>query len=412
MSTERMSTTAGSRRWLHVGPLASDLDGFAAVLLANGYARASIEQKLRLLKRLSGWLKDEGLGVNALDEARFESFLLSGRSLRGWGHKATGEQFLSYLRKESRIPEAATVSRQTSPLQRIERRYQRFLLDERGLAPSTVRTYSYTVHAFLTERFGDGAVSLDTLSIRDFNRFILCRARRSSRSYARFAATVLRGFLRHLYQRGDIATDLASSVLPITQWRLSEVPKWLPSEQVAAILASCDRDTVSGRRDYAILLLLARLGLRAGEIVSMTLDDVDWNNGVVTVSARRHRREPMPIPEDVGEALAGYLRAARPRCATRRFFLCLSAPYRGFATSTAVCDLVVRALARAGIDPPFKGSHLLRHSLATGMLREGASLEEIGRVLRHRGARTTAIYAKVDLEGLRRVAMTWPGGSA
>ena len=128
MSTERMSTMAGSRRWLHVGPLASDLDGFAAALLANGYARASVERKLRLLKRLSCWLKDEGIGVNALDEARFESFLLSGRSLRGWGHRATGEQFPSYLRKERRFPEAVTVSGQTSPLQRIERRYQRILL--------------------------------------------------------------------------------------------------------------------------------------------------------------------------------------------------------------------------------------------------------------------------------------------
>ena len=239
----------------------------------------------------------------------------------------------------------------------------------------------------------------------------MCRAQRSSRSYARFAATVLRGFLRHLYQRGDLAVDVASAVLQVTQWRLSEVPKWLPPERVAAVLASCDRDTVAGRRDYAILLLLARLGLRAGEIVAMTLDDVDWDNGVVTVSAKRHRREPMPIPEDVGEALAEYLRAARPRCATRRFFSCLSAPYRGFATSTVVCDLVVRALERAGIDPPFKGLHLLRHSLATGMLREGASLEEIGQVLRHRRVQTTAVYAKVDLgstaRGLDGLAGRW-----
>ena len=412
MSTEPMFTAASNPQLLNAGPLAGDLDGFAAALLAKGYTRASVEQKLRLIKRLGYWLQDEGFGVDVLDEMRFESFLHSGHSSIGWGHRATGQQFLSHLRQTGRISDASAVSGQASPVQRIERAYQRYLLEERGLDPSTVNAYSCVIRAFLVDRFDDGAVSLERLSIRDVNRFILFVADRSSRSYAKYAATVLCGFLRHLYQCGDIPVDLANAVLPVTQWRHSELPKRLPLEQVTEILASCDRDTVAGRRDYAILQLLARLGLRAGEICAMTLDDVDWDNGVLVVSGKRHRREPMPIPEEVGEALVEYLRGGRPRCATRRVFLCLSAPHRGFATSTAICDVVARALARAGIDPPFKGSHLLRHSLATGMLRKGASLEEIGQVLRHRRPDTTAIYAKVDLEGLRAVAMAWSGGES
>ena len=177
------------------------------------------------------------------------------------------------------------------------------------------------------------------------------------------------------------------------------------------MLASCDQSTPVGRRDYAILLLLARLGLRAGEVVAMTLDDLDWEAGVVTVPGKGQRHERLPLPHDVGEALVNYLREDRPVCATRRLFIRLKAPQSGFASAAAICDVVKRALKRADLDPPFKGSHLLRHSLATEMLRRGASLEDIGQILRHRHPETTQIYAKVDLKALRALAPPWPGGA-
>jgi site-specific recombinase XerD len=297
-------------------------------------------------------------------------------------------------------------------LERIERAYERFLVSERGLTSATVDNYLPTVRAFLLERFADEEIQLGLLVPQDANRFILRHAQGVSQSRAKLMVTALRSFLRYLHQRGDIAVDLAGAVLPVMHWRLMALPKSLPPEQVESLLASCERSTVAGRRDYAILLLMVRLGLRAGEVVAMTLEDLDWEAGVVTVRGKGQRQESLPLPHEVGQALVSYLRDGRPTCTTRRLFIRLKAPQRGFTTSAAICDVVRRALARAEIDPPFKGSHLLRHSLACEMLRRGASLEDIGQILRHRHPETTQIYAKVDLEALRALAPPWPGGAA
>ncbi len=177
------------------------------------------------------------------------------------------------------------------------------------------------------------------------------------------------------------------------------------------LLRACDRRTATGRCDYAVLLLLARLGLRAGEVVQMTLDDIDWDGGEVTVRGKGGRHDRLPIPDDVGEALVEYLRRDRARCTSRRVFICTKAPRRGFSSSVAVCTIVRRAIERAGLPTPTKGAHLLRHSLATDLLRRGASLAEIGELLRHRSPETTALYAKVDFASLREIAQPWPGGA-
>jgi site-specific recombinase XerD len=223
--------------------------------------------------------------------------------------------------------------------------------------------------------------------------------------------TSLRSFFRFLRQRGHLTTDLASAVPSVANWRLSHLPKSLAPEQVENLLASCDQSKTKGQRDYTILLLLARLGLRAGEVVAMTLDDLDWETGTLLVRGKGNRQERLPLPQDVGSAVVDYLRHGRPRCATRRLFVRLKAPLCGFSSSVAVGDVVRRALARSGLDPTFKGTHLFRHSLATRMLRGGASLGEIGDVLRHCRPETTQIYAKVDLGALRSLAPPWPGGA-
>jgi integrase len=178
---------------------------------------------------------------------------------------------------------------------------------------------------------------------------------------------------------------------------------------VEQLLRCCDRDRVAGQRDYTVLLLLARLGLRAGEVVHLHLDDIDWRAGRLHVRGKGGRSDVLPLPTDVGEALATYLRGGRPRCSTRRVFVRARAPYAGFASSAAIDSIVRRALQRAGLEPPRKGAHLLRHSLATGMLRDGASLAEIGQLLRHRLPQTTEIYAKVDPVALSALAQPWPG---
>ena len=410
MSTELFFFDPAIRQRLRVGPLASDIDGFATQLAANGYAHATAKEKLRLARDVSRWLEHQGLGVDVLDEQSTESFLLD-RGRERTSEAATCRQLLSYLRELGRVSTAPLDPSIDTPVDRIERVYQRFLFSERGLTSATVDNYLPTIHAFLTERFGGADVRLEALVPQDANRFILRHAQRYSRTRAKLMVTALRSFLRFLHQRGDITVDLAGAVPPVMHWRLSGLPKSLPAEQVESMLASCDQSTPVGRRDYAILLLLARLGLRAGEVVAMTLDDLDWEAGVVTVPGKGQRHERLPLPHDVGEALVNYLREDRPVCATRRLFIRLKAPQSGFASAAAICDVVKRALKRADLDPPFKGSHLLRHSLATEMLRRGASLEDIGQILRHRHPETTQIYAKVDLKALRALAPPWPGGA-
>jgi site-specific recombinase XerD len=221
-------------------------------------------------------------------------------------------------------------------------------------------------------------------------------------------ATALRSFFRFLFQDGQTDGDLARAIPAVPQWRLAEVPKYLEPEEVERVLRACQRDTTGGRRDQAILLLLARLGLRASEVIALELDDIDWRAGVLTVRGKGCSHDSLPLPADVGQALASYLRHHRPPCTTRRLFVRTRAPHRGLANPSSLSTIVTRALKRAGLRPAFTGAHVLRHSLATGMLRSGASLDEIGEVLRHRAADTTAIYAKVDVRGLRSLALPWP----
>ena len=410
---EQFFTFHTTRERLHVGPLASHIDGFAELLASQGYAKSTAKDKLQLVTRLSCWLRRRKLQVTDLDEERISQFLINRhrRGRVGRGDAASCRMLLRYLRGLGNIP-SPTESTNDSPRNRIEHDYEQFLTSERGLTSATLINYLPTVRDFLTERFGTEGLRFEELSPQDVNQFILRHAQRFSRSRAQLIVTALRSFFRFLRQRGDIMIDLAAAVPTVANWRLSHLPKSLAPEQVECLLASCDRGTASGKRDYAILLLLARLGLRAGEVVAVTLDDFDWEAGTFIVRGKGNRQERLPLPKDVGKALVDYLRHGRPRCATRRIFVRLRAPQRGFSSSVAICDVVRRALARAGLEPAFKGAHLLRHSLATRMLRNGASLGEIGGVLRHVQPETTQIYAKVDLGALRALAQSWPEGAA
>jgi site-specific recombinase XerD len=217
---------------------------------------------------------------------------------------------------------------------------------------------------------------------------------------AQMMVTAFRSFFRFLFQNGELQSDLAASVPAVADWRLSIVPKYLLPAEVHRVLGSCDRRTSTGRRDYAVLLLLARLGLRAGEVVSLQLDDIAWRTGEILVRGKGLLHDWMPLPVDVGEALTAYLRKDRPPCKT---------PRSGFAGPSTVSTIVRRALERAQLHPALKGAHVMRHSLATSMLRSGASMGEIGEILRHRIPSTTEIYAKLDFEGLRSLAHPWPG---
>jgi site-specific recombinase XerD len=288
--------------------------------------------------------------------------------------------------------------------------YEEHLRSERGLSTSTVINYQPFIRNFLAERFGDRPLLFRELKPSDISGFILRHAHTMSPKRAQGMTSALRSFFRFLFGKGELHADLALSVPTVASWRLSTVPKYLAPEEVQRLLGACDRKTPAGRRNYAILLLLARLGLRAGEVVALKLDDIDWRSGEISVRGKGLFHDRMPLPPDVGEAIASYLRTDRPQCQSRHVFICMKAPHRGFAGPSTLTTIVRRALGYADLHPAFKGAHLLRHSLATSMLRSGATMSEIGEVLRHREPNTTEIYAKVDFNGLRALAHPWPIG--
>ena len=393
------------------GPLGAYLEGLGVLLDAHGYARATEKEQLRFVAEFSRWLARRRLAIDDVDERRGAEFVRARRRRRRRGDGTTLRTLLQHLRQIGVIP-APTPAIDATELSRVAQRFGGYLAQERGLSYATVINYLPEVRRFLAWRFAAGTIRLDGIRLTDVTRFVSRHAHAFSPGRVQLMLTALRSFFRFLRLTGETAVDLASSVLSVADWRLARMPQWIPAAQVRQILQHCDRQTLVGQRDYTILLLLARLGLRAGEVVGMTLDDIDWDAGELVVRGKGGRQDRLPLPRDVGQALATYVRQGRPPCASRRVFICAKAPRRGFTSSVAVCTIVRRALARAGLHPPSTGAHLLRHTLGTELLRRGASLTEIGEILRHRHPDTTAIYAKVDLRALRAVAPPWPGGAA
>ncbi len=394
---------------LQSNPLALHLDSFAASLADDSYAVSTVRSKLLWIVQLGWWLQEKKVTVAQLDERIIDTFLKElrqqGRLRRGQG--PTTLRFLIHLRSQGTIPCPEPVC-DKSPLAELERQYERHLRMERGLTTATVVNYRPIIHRFLRHRFGEGPLHLEALKAADVSTYVLAHAHSQSAKSAQLMVTALRSFFRFLLHDAKIQVDLAACVPTVADWRLSSVPKYLDEEEIQCLLEACDRSTSTGRRDYAVLLLLARLGLRAGEVVALAIDDIDWHAGEIMVRGKGLFHDRLPLLTETGEALVAYLRTDRPRTRTRRVFIRMKAPHAGFAGPSTVSTIVRRALERAGLHPPAKGAHLLRHTLATGMLRRGASMAEIGEVLRHRSPNTTEIYAKVDLSALRSLAQPWP----
>jgi len=308
------------------------------------------------------------------------------------------QRLLELLRRQ-RVA-AAPVLPAATPAERLQNEFRLYLRQERALASSTQACYTTFVSEFLAERFGAGSVDLSRLGAADVTRFVRRRASTIHSKRVQLMTTALRSFLRYVRYRGDIEKNLAACIPAVANWKQSTLPRALPSDQVEQVLASIDRKTAMGRRDYAILLILARLGLRAGEIRALTLEDLDWQEGLITVRGKAGRFSQLPLPSDVGAAIADYLRHGRPTASSRCVFLRARAPLEGFRGQSGVGSMVRHALEGAGIDAVRTGAHQFRHALACQMLKQGALLSEIGELLRHRSPQTTAIYAKVDLDSL------------
>ena len=392
------------------GPLAPYAERFREHLLGQGYSWGSAAHQIHLMAHLSRWLEAHGLGPSALDEHLIGQFLAARRA-EGYAALRSARALaplLDYLRGLGAVLPPQMPVPQT-PADRLAARFGEYLARERGLAGESVRSYTGVARRFLAGAALGNDGGAEGLTAGDVTGFVRHECARRGVASAKATVTGLRSLLRFLYLDGQVSAPLTGAVPSAACWRLAALPRAVSPAELARLTGSCDRDSAAGRRDFAILVLLARLGLRAGEVAALDLGDICWRQGEITVRGKGSRRDILPLPVDVGEAVAGWLAGGRPReAACPAVFVRLRAPH-GRLASTSVSYVVRRACARAGV--PAAGAHRLRHSTATGMLAAGGTLAEIGQVLRHAQPGTTAIYAKADMLALSPLARPWPGGS-
>lgn len=392
---------------LRKGPFGNYLDSFAQELDNQGYNYAVAGLRIRVVAGFCRWLKENRIPLEKISWDEIPKYLQYRRQKPTGCDASALKQFIAYLQHNGVIEDTSTPP--PTAAARLLEDFALYLRKERGLSASSERHYVEFVEAFLTEMSGCEDADVSALSAADVIAFVQRGATRYTKR-AKLMVTALRSFLRFLRYRGHIETDLAAAVPSVARWSMTTVPKSLSPDQVEQLLSSSKGFSTMELRDHAMLLLLARLGLRAGEVVSLKLDDIDWKAGCITVSGKGGKRVKMPLPIDVGDAIASYLLLGRPSSKTRNVFLRERAPIEALTPST-VSTQVQRALILAGIEAPNQGAHQFRHCLATQMLSRGFSLSEIGEILRHRSTQTTEIYAKVDFNSLRSLALPWPGGA-
>lgn len=394
----------GSREGLR-GPLAPHAPGFGAALTRLGYSKSAAKKQFQLLAHLSAWLEEEGLDLAGLVTPDVERFFHARRA-EGYANLLTSRSVAPLvehlLREKVFVLPSPPVS--GDPVEALLERFRLYLLRERGLVEGTARFYVHVGRLLASERVGAEGVDLAGLRACDVTSFTARTCATRGLSSARQVVSALRAFLRFLVLEGVTDLALDQAVLSVAGWNPS-LPRAISSADVARLQAGCDRRSTIGRRDYAILVLLSRLGLRGGEVVGLKLRDIDWRSGEITLHAKGGHRVRLPMPVDVGEAIVSYLRR-RPDSEERRVFLRVHAPFRGLSGTGAIRGVLDRACRRAGMT--YVSPHRLRHTTATEMLRAGVSLAEIGQVLGHGGAVTTAMYAKVDYDRLRALARPWP----
>jgi integrase/recombinase XerD len=390
------------------GPLAEYAMSFGEELLKRGYPGERAARHVQLLAQLSRWMQRQGLGERDLTEDSVAEFLRARRA-DGYYDKPSLSWVLMLL---GLVPGLDLVRAQPAPLTPVEsavEQYAQYLRRERGLASGTARGYSQVAKLFLTQWVApDGDLDVSPVNAEAVIGFVVEESRRRSAGAAQVLVTATRSLLGFLFLEGRIVEPLAQAV-PAVSAPKGFLPRGLSDAALTALRASCDTSTAIGRRDLAVLTLLTRLGLRAGEVAGLELDDIDWHHGELVIRGKGSRWDRLPLPVDVGETLASYLSDGRPRVQSRALFLRVQAPI-GAMSGSNVTEIVRRACERAGI--ALAGAHRLRHSAATAMLRTGASLVEIGQVLRQSHIATTAVYAKVDRVALRALAQPWPGAQA
>jgi site-specific recombinase XerD len=392
------------------GPLEPYVTGFAEELLRQGYSRSSAEQHVCFIAHLDRWMSAEGLQLGELSGSVLEHYL-AGRRAAGYVEYRSVKALrplLDYLTPLDVLPVAEEV--RVGPVDELLARYRDYLLTERGLTAGTARGYMDAVRPFVAGRLRGEVLDVAGVTAADVIAFVLVVCSGRAPGSAKLIVCALRSLLGWLHLTGTVPVSLAGAVPSVAGWRLSNLPKGLEPGQLRKLLVSCDRRTPTGRRDYAIMLLLSRLGLRAGEVARLGLDDIDWRRGELAILGKGNRAERLPLPADVGAAITAYLRRGRPATAEgRSVFVRIHAAHRALTTG-GVTMVVFDAAKRAGLGKMH--AHRLRHTAATTMLHAGSPLAEVGRVLRHRSPLTTAIYAKVDRDALAVLARPWPVDAA
>jgi site-specific recombinase XerD len=389
------------------GPL---LEGFAQKLCQAGYAKQSAREHILAAEHFIYWTDRKAVAITTLNDSTIDGFgrhLGRCRSPR-YGHtrrinRQNGARlFLGYLRDTGVVTSPVVEQMTQEPVLLTE--FHQWMHQQRGTSGGTLQNYSRPIRDLL-KTVGDPS-SFDALKLR---QFVLQRSKQSGWGRAKVCTTGVRMFLRFLIAEGKCAVGLDAAIPALAHWRLSSLPRYLQPEEVERVIASCDRATPVGRRDRAILLLLARTGFRAGDVVGLGLGDIDWEQAWIDVSGKGRRQTRLPMTQEVGDAIAAYVQDGRPATVTDTLFVRSHAPFRALSCHCAVSSIVARAIRRAGVTCPSRGAaHVLRHSVATSMLRQGASLQEIAVILRHRSIQTTEIYAKVDVTCLRGIAQPWP----
>ncbi len=389
------------------GPLGPFAEAYRSRLEERGYTALTMVNELRQVARLSRWMESAELGVAELTTEQLDRFYEACRGVRDSRNCSlrTLVVLLEMLADDgvlAKKPPAVPVSEREVVLSS----FQHYLLAERGLADCTAEAYVARARRFLAGLEVDGG-DLGGATSADVTAAVRAEAQRVSVGSAQYFVAGLRSFLRFCFIEGLVSRDLSAAALAVTGRRRSSLPKGISGNEADALLRSCDRRRGEGRRDYAILVILLRLGLRAGEVAALNLDDIDWRAGEMVVNGKGSRSDRLPLPADVGEAIVAYLQRGRPKTSRREVFLRTVAPI-GPLGRGGVSFAVRRACRRAGLAEI--GSHRLRHTLACDMVAHGVALPAIGQVLRHRAVSSTAIYARVDVAALRQLALPWPGG--
>ena len=390
----------------------SHVDRFIAGVKAAGYAPGSVSTKRAALRRFLLWRRRRKLASSEPDESEVAQFMMHSSRLAP-RHRCLASTaltaFLGYLRREGVIATSAPAASETIS-SALEKRYADFLRNDKGLAELSIRVYLPLVADLLGYlKKKHGSMSVRRLDAGMLREFLFDRTQGRSSEFVRLLATSLRSFLRFLHAQGEISHDLTAAVPTVRRWAHPDIPRKLTPEEVDRILSAPDRSTSTGRRDLAILLLLAKLGLRSSEVLSLELGDIRWRTGEILIRGKGGQRDLLPVPRDVGSALVRYLRLDRGVRPTQRVFLRAIAPRVPMSGPASIGHIVRHAMAQAAVERPKQiAAHLFRHTLASRMLQQGASIRDISEILRHRAPGTTEIYAKIDMRSLNEVVRPWP----